>query len=163
MVFSRPSWDEYFMKIAEEVATRATCPRKRLGAVIVKDKRIIATGYNGSPPGIAHCDEAGCKLAPTLYVIDGKHKVVDHCVRTLHAEQNAIIQCAKHGASADGATLYVTINPCYSCAKMIAAAGIRRLVYNADYFHDDSLDREALDLLREAGVSVESFSNRKTV
>jgi dCMP deaminase len=146
------------MKIAEEVAKRATCPRKRLGAVIVKEKRIIATGYNGSPPGIEHCDEAGCKLAPTLYELpDGKQKVVKHCVRTLHAEQNAIIQCAKHGASSEGATMYVTINPCYSCAKMIASAGITRLVYSDEYFHDDELDREALALLKQAGVSVEAF------
>ena len=152
MVFSRPSWDEYFMKIAEEVATRATCPRKRLGAVIVKDKRIIATGYNGSPPGIAHCDEAGCKLAPTLYVIDGKHKVVDHCVRTLHAEQNAIIQAAKHGVRIDGATLYTTLHPCSMCAKMAINAGVRRIVCREDY--PDDLGKT---LLSQGGVTLDVF------
>ncbi|HLD62570.1 MAG TPA: cytidine/deoxycytidylate deaminase family protein [Candidatus Norongarragalinales archaeon] len=156
----RPSWDEYFVKIAEMVAQRATCPRKRLGSVIVKEKRIIATGYNGSPPGQPHCDEVGCKTIPTHVVVEGKDVVKDHCVRTLHAEQNAIIQCALHGVSCEGATIYLTINPCYLCAKMIVASGIKRVVYKGDYFHDDKLDHDAMDLFAGAGVQVEKFLSK---
>jgi len=151
---ARPSWDEYFMDITKRVAKRATCPRKRLGAIIVKGKRIIATGYNGSPPGMPHCDDVGCLIVPTIKKKDGKEYTKDHCVRTLHAEQNAIIQCALHGISCKGGTMYSTINPCYTCAKMIIAAGIKRFVYIGEYFHDDELDDKALDLLREGGVEV---------
>lgn len=153
----RPSWDAYFIKIAEMVATRATCPRKRLGTVIVKDKRIIATGYNGAPPHQPHCDEVGCKLVPTHVLVEGKDVVKDHCVRTLHAEQNAVIQCAVHGVSCEGATIYLTINPCYLCAKMICAAGLKRVVYKSDYFHDDKLDHDAMDLFKNAGIEVTKF------
>lgn len=150
----RPSWDEYFMDIARVVARRATCPRKRLAAVIVKDKRILATGYNGSPPGQPHCDDVGCKTVPTHVMIEGRDIVKEHCVRTLHAEQNALLQCAKNGVSTEGATIYQTINPCYLCSKMLVTAGIRRVVYTGEYFHDDKLDHDALDLLRESGVEV---------
>ncbi|OYT56354.1 MAG: hypothetical protein B6U68_03510 [Candidatus Aenigmarchaeota archaeon ex4484_14] len=155
----RVSWDEYFMNIARQVATRATCPRKRLGAIIVKDKRIIATGYNGSPPGMPHCDDVGCFIVPTVKRVDGKDIVKDHCIRTLHAEQNAIIQCAVHGVSCKGATMYSTINPCYTCAKMIVTAGIKRFVYSSKYFHDDGLDSKALALLKEAGIQVIHFED----
>lgn len=99
---SRPSWDEYFMGITLEVARRSTCNRAQVGAIIVRDKRILTTGYNGSPTGLPHCTEAGC------LIVNG------HCVRTLHAEQNAIIQAALHGVSTDGATIYVTHQPCLS-------------------------------------------------
>lgn len=154
----RPPWDNYFMNIAELVATRATCPRKHLGAVIVKNKRIIATGYNGSPPGLPHCDDAGCMLVPTIKKVRGKEVVKSHCVRTLHAEQNAIIQCALHGVSSEGATLYTLVNPCWICAKMIASAGIKRVVYKEEYFHDDALDDEAIALLKKAGIEVIKLS-----
>ena len=107
---TRPSWDEYFMNIAHEVACRSTCTRAPVGAVIVKDKRILTTGYNGSPRGLAHCMEVGC-------LMDN-----EHCVRTLHAEQNAIIQAALHGVSTRGADIYVTHQPCFICAKMIINA-----------------------------------------
>ena len=118
---ARASWDEYFMRIAQEVATRATCDRKRVGAVIVRDKNILATGYNGSIGGLGHCDEEGHMLE------DG------HCVRTVHAEANAIIQAAKNGVRIDGGALYVTASPCWNCFKMIANAGLLRIVYGEFY------------------------------
>ena len=157
----RPGWDEYFMNIANMISKRATCPRKRLGAIIVKDKRIIATGYNGSPPGMKHCDDIGCFIVPTVKIISGKNVTKDHCIRTLHAEQNAIVQCAVHGASPKGATMYSTINPCYLCAKMIVAVGIKKFVYTGEYHHDDGMDVKALELLREAGMEVIKFDNEK--
>jgi dCMP deaminase len=113
---SRVSWDEYFMNIAREVGTRSTCSRKHVGSVIVRDKTILSTGYNGSIRGLPHCD-------------DDDHMMVDgHCVRTIHAEANAIIQAAKNGSAIDGASIY-----CWSCFKMIANAGIRRIVYGEFY------------------------------
>ena len=117
----RPSWDDYFMRITFEVARRSTCPRAAVGAVIVRDKRILTTGYNGSPAGLPHCTEVGCLM------------VNGHCVRTLHAEQNAIIQGALHGVDVSRSTLYVTHQPCLVCAKMIINAGIERVVYAGDY------------------------------
>lgn len=118
---SRASWDEYFMNIAREVATRSTCPRKHVGAVIVRDKTILSTGYNGSIRGLPHCDDAGHMME------DG------HCVRTIHAEANAIIQAAKNGTRIDEAMIYVTASPCWSCFKMIANAGLSRIVYGEFY------------------------------
>lgn len=122
----RASWDEYFMNIAREVATRSTCDRKHVGAVIVRDKTILSTGYNGSVRGLPHCDEIGHML------VDG------HCVRTIHAEMNAIIQAAKNGTSIDGAAIYVTASPCWSCFKSIANAGIKRIVY-AEFYRDERI------------------------
>lgn len=117
----RGSWDEYFMRIAVEVSSRATCDRKHVGAVIVRDKSILATGYNGSIRGLSHCDEDGHMME------DG------HCVRTIHAECNAIIQAARNGVRIDGATIYVTASPCWGCFKMIANAGINRIVFGELY------------------------------
>jgi dCMP deaminase len=134
---ARPSWDDYFMQITFEVATRSTCPRAAVGAVIVRDKRILTTGYNGAPTGLPHCTEVGCLL------------VNGHCVRTLHAEQNAIIQGALHGVDVSGSTLYVTHQPCVICAKMIINAGIRRVVYAGQY-----PDEIARSFLEEAGVEL---------
>jgi dCMP deaminase len=134
---SRPSWDEYFMGITFEVARRSTCNRAQVGAIVVRDKRILTTGYNGSPAGLPHCTEVGCLM------------VNGHCVRTLHAEQNAIIQAALHGVSTAGATVYVTHQPCLICAKVIINAGITRVVYGGDY--PDDLARQFLD---EAGVEL---------
>ena len=122
----RPTWDEYFLDIAFSVAERSTCDRAHVGAVLVRDKRILATGYNGSPAGLPHCDEVGHLM------IDG------HCVRTLHAEQNAIIQSALHGVSSEAATAYVTHQPCLTCAKMLINAGVERVVYAGDYLDDNS-------------------------
>lgn len=118
---ARVSWDTYFMNIAREVGTRATCPRKHVGAVIVRDRTILSTGYNGSIRGTAHCTEAGCMME------DG------HCVRTIHAEQNAIIQAARNGTRIDGAGIYVTASPCWICFRTLANAGIHRIVFGEFY------------------------------
>ena len=133
----RPSWDAYFMGITFEVARRSTCNRAQVGAIIVRNKRILTTGYNGAPAGLPHCTEVGCLM------------VNGHCARTLHAEQNAIIQAALHGVSTDGATIYVTHQPCLICAKMIINAGIARVVYGGDY--PDDLARQFLE---EAGIEL---------
>jgi dCMP deaminase len=127
---SRPSWDEYFMNIAELVGSRATCGRGRSGCVITRDKRILVTGYVGSPAGVPHCDDVGHEMHKVLNE-DGAES--EHCVRTAHAEQNAIAQAAKLGISIDGATLYCHMTPCYTCAKMIINAGIKKVVSLKDY------------------------------
>ena len=133
----RPPWDEYFMDIARQVAKRSTCPRAAVGAVIVKDRRILTTGYNGSPMGLPHCTEVGCLM------VDG------HCVRTLHAEQNAIIQAALYGVTVNDSAIYVTHQPCLNCSKMIINAGIKRVVYGGNY-----PDSTARAFLSEAGVAL---------
>jgi dCMP deaminase len=117
----RVPWDTYFMNIAQVVATRSTCPRKFVGAVIVRDKTILSTGYNGSIRGMPHCTD------------DGHMMENDHCVATIHAESNAIIQAAKNGVMIDGATLYVTASPCWACFKQVANSGIRRICYGEFY------------------------------
>lgn len=122
----RPSWDEYFLQIAFTVAQRSTCDRAHVGCVLVRDRRILTTGYNGAPAGLPHCDDVGHLL------VDG------HCVRTLHAEQNALIQAALHGVGTEGATAYVTHQPCLTCAKMLINAGVRRVVYAGNYPDDYS-------------------------
>ena len=126
----RPSWDQYFMSIAELVGSRATCGRGRSGCVIVRDKRILVTGYVGSPAGITHCDDVGHEIHK---VINDDGTESEHCVRTAHAEQNAIAQAAKLGISIDGATLYCHMTPCYTCAKMIINAGIKKVISLKDY------------------------------
>ena len=118
---ARPNWDEYFTKLAMLASERATCPRMHCGCVLVKDREVIATGYNGSIPGDAHCEDVGC------LVVD------NHCVRTNHAEMNAIVQAAKKGHIVDGATAYVTNMPCTTCAKALIAAGVKRVVVFSDY------------------------------
>lgn len=128
--FRRPSWDEYFISIAELVGSRATCSRGRSGCVIVRDKRILVTGYVGSPAGLPHCDEIGHEMHKVVHD-DGSES--EHCVRTAHAEQNAIAQAAKLGVSVDGATLYCHMVPCYTCAKLIINAGIKKVVALKDY------------------------------
>jgi dCMP deaminase len=117
----RASWDEYFMNIAKVVSSRSTCDRKFVGAVIVRDKTILSTGYNGSIRGMPHCSEVGHIME------DG------HCIATIHAEANAVLQAAKNGVSIDGASIYVTASPCWSCFKMVANAGIRRIVFGEFY------------------------------
>jgi dCMP deaminase len=144
----RPSWDEYFMSITEMVASRSTCLRRHVGAILVKDKRILATGYNGAPAGLKHCEEVGC-LRQSASVPSGmRHELC----RGLHAEQNAIIQAACHGICIKGATLYCTNKPCIICTKMIINAGIRTV-----YFKDGYDDPLADEMLREAGVRTERF------
>ena len=141
----RPSWDEYFISIADLVSKRSTCLRRRVGAVLVKDKRILATGYNGAPSRIAHCAETGC-LREKLKIPSGeRHELC----RGLHGEQNAFLQAALHGTSLRGATLYCTTQPCIICAKMIINAGINEVVIKGAY-----PDKMARKFLSEAKVKV---------
>ncbi|PKN13569.1 MAG: cytidine deaminase [Deltaproteobacteria bacterium HGW-Deltaproteobacteria-4] len=145
---NRPSWDEYFMEIARLVASRSTCLRRQVGAVMVKDKNILATGYNGTPSGIRHCSEVGC-LRQQMNVPSGeRHELC----RGLHAEQNAIIQAAKHGVNIDGAVLYCTHSPCIICSKMLINSGVKRIVCTDGY--PDPLAKAMLD---EAGLIVENM------
>ncbi len=141
----RPGWDDYFIKIAYLVSERSTCLRRKVGAVLVKDKRILATGYNGAPAGIVHCEVTGC-LREKLNVPSGeRHELC----RGLHAEQNALLQAALYGVSVKGAVLYVTVTPCIICAKMIINAGVKEVVIDGDY-----PDKMAKEFLKEAGVKV---------
>lgn len=146
--YIRPSWDEYFMNIAAQVASRATCDRGRSGCVIARNKQILTTGYVGSPIGLPHCDEIGHQLHR---VTDEDGHVSQHCIRTTHAEQNAICQAAKLGIALDGATLYCKMTPCYVCAKMIINVGIKRVVCEKDY-HVGDLSKE---IFKQAGVEFE--------
>ena len=145
---TRPGWDEYFMEITRLVARRSTCLRRHVGAVVVKDRNILASGYNGVPTGITHCAETGCLRAKLNVPSGERHELC----RGLHAEQNAIIQAAKHGTNIDGATLYSTTMPCIICAKMIINAGIRRVVYEEGY-----ADQLSLEMVAESGLVVEKF------
>ncbi|MHB1324683.1 MAG: deoxycytidylate deaminase [Thermoleophilia bacterium] len=142
---SRPTWDEYFFQIAQQVATRSTCMRRQVGAVLVKDKRLLSTGYNGAPRGISHCIEVGC-LREELKVPSGeRHELC----RALHAEQNAIAQAALHGVKIEGSTLYCTHQPCSLCAKMIINAGIVEV-----YFDEGYPDELATGFFAEAGIKL---------
>jgi dCMP deaminase len=133
----RASWDEYFMSIAQVVASRSTCPRKYVGAVIVRNRTILSTGYNGSIRGLPHCSDVGHMME------DG------HCVATIHAEANAIIQAARNGVTIDGGTIYVTASPCWSCFKQIANAGISRICYGEFY-----RDRRSFEVAGQAGIEL---------
>ncbi len=130
----RPSWDEYFLQMAELVGTRGTCDRGYVGCVITKDKRILATGYAGSPIGLPHCDQAGHEMH-TVTNEDGTES--RHCIRTTHSETNAIANAARFGVGIDGGTIYVKMVPCYTCAKIIINAGIKRVVCGKDYHAAD--------------------------
>ncbi len=136
----RPSWDEYFLKLAMLASERSTCPRMHVGCVLVKDKYVLATGYNGSLPGQPHCDDVGCLI------------VDNHCVRTNHAEMNALIQATLHGVTLKGATAYVTNMPCTTCAKALIAAGIVRVVVFSEYH--DSL---GVQFLKDSGVIIDKL------
>jgi dCMP deaminase len=142
---SRPSWEAYFMDIAFLVARRSTCLRRAVGAIVVKDKRILSTGYNGAPAGIKHCLDTGC-LREKLNIESGKNHEL---CRGIHAEQNAIIQAAYHGVSIKGASLFCTNLPCSICAKMIINAGINRICYASGYA--DSMSKE---MFKEAGIEI---------
>ena len=150
--YHRPSWDEYFINIMKEVAKRATCNRGRSGCVIARDKQILTTGYVGSPIGTAHCDQIGHQFESTTHE-DGH--ISQHCIRTTHAEQNAICQAAKLGISLNGATLYCKMTPCYICAKMIINVGIKRVVCENDY-HSAGLSKE---IFAKTGVALEIINN----
>ncbi|NOY12943.1 MAG: cytidine deaminase [Deltaproteobacteria bacterium] len=144
----RPSWDEYFMQITELVASRSTCMRRQVGALLVKEKNILATGYNGAPSGITHCDVTGC-LRDRLKIPSGeRHELC----RGLHAEQNAIIQAARHGINIDGAMLYCTDSPCIICSKMLINAGVSGIVFKRGY-----PDQLSLQMLDEAGIGYQQF------
>jgi dCMP deaminase len=148
--YVRPTWDEYFRDISRVVAERATCDRGRSGCVIARDKQILVTGYVGSPKGLPHCDEVGHQMKTVTHE-DGHQS--QHCVRTAHAEQNAICQAAKLGISIDGATLYCKMTPCAACSKMIINAGIKRVVCEKKY-HAGVESEEAFKL---AGVEISFF------
>ncbi|MDD5043485.1 MAG: cytidine/deoxycytidylate deaminase family protein [Patescibacteria group bacterium] len=148
--YKRPSWDEYFMEVARAVAKRATCDRGRSGCVIARDKMILVTGYVGSPKGMPHCDEVGHQMK-TMVHEDGHQS--QHCVRTTHAEQNAIVQAAKLGVAIDGATLYCKMTPCSTCAKMIINAGIKRVVCEKRYH----AGAETEEMFRQVGIELDYF------
>ena len=137
MAHQRVEWNEYFMNIADQVATRSTCGRKHVGAVIVRDKTILSTGYNGSLRGAPHCDEAGHDMEN------------DHCVRTVHAEANAVAQAAKHGIRIDQSEIYVTASPCLTCFKLVANAGVT-IVYYKEFYRDERITEYA----KQAGVTL---------
>ena len=138
----RPGWDEYFMEIARTVATRATCPRASVGCVLTRGHRILTTGYNGAPRGVAHCTEVGCTLSN------------DHCLRATHAEANAVVQGALYGVSVDRAVAYCTHQPCVNCSKLLISAGVTKIVYENAY-----PDPVASQLLAEAGVALVAYAS----
>ena len=146
--YRRPTWDEYFIEVTNAIAKRATCDRGRSGCVIAKDNQILATGYVGAPAGLPHCDDVGHQMRKVLHE-DGT--ITEHCVRTVHAEQNAICQAAKRGVSIDGATLYCRMTPCRTCAMLIINCGIVRVV--AEYRYHDGDESE--DMFTMAGIKLE--------
>ena len=142
---NRPSWDEYFLEIAKVVANRSTCNRAHVGAVITNNKVILSTGYNGAPRGLPHCD-------------DVNHEIVDgHCIRTIHAEANAIAQAARNGTSIEGAVIYSTASPCYDCFKMMINAGVKEVVYKDFYMSRYGASKAVLTLSKKAGVKITEF------
>ncbi|MCX8195414.1 MAG: cytidine/deoxycytidylate deaminase family protein [Candidatus Micrarchaeota archaeon] len=150
---TRPNWDQYFMNIAKVVASRSNCLKRHVAAVIVKDKRIVSTGYNGTPRGIRNCNEGGCPRCKSFAESGTK---LEECVCS-HGEENAIVQAAYHGISIKDATLYSTFSPCLICTKMIINAGIKEVVYNADY----PMSEASLQLLKEAGIIVRQVKVEK--
>ena len=150
ILYRRPSWDEYFMELANTASKRATCDRGRSGCVIVNDKQLLVTGYVGSPAGLPHCDEVGHLFRQT---IEEDGRITNHCVRTVHAEQNAICQAARRGIALDGATLYCRMTPCRTCAMLIINCGIKRVVCERKYH----AGAESEQLFAQAGVSLEFF------
>lgn len=157
---SRISWDDYFVELMDTVAKRATCDRGRSGCIIVRDKRIVSTGYVGSPPGLPHCDEIGHLMKE---VIDEDGTVRKHCVRTIHAEQNAICQAARYGISLEGTTLYCKMEPCRVCAMLIISSGIKKVVAKRKYH----AAQETREMFKDGGVelvvledTVENYTNQ---
>ncbi|MCH7568129.1 MAG: AAA family ATPase [Nanoarchaeota archaeon] len=146
--FVRPGWDEYFVGLMKSVGKRGTCDRGRSGCVIVKDKRIMATGYVGSPPGLAHCDDVGHWFKKVIHE-DGS--ITQHCIRTVHSEANAIAQAAKNGINIEGSTLYCKLEPCLDCTKLLISAGIKRIIAEKKYH----ASKESREMLEEAGVALE--------
>ena len=150
--YVRPTWDEYFMEVARSVAKRSTCDRGRLGCVIARDNQILATGYAGSPAGLPHCDDVGHLMRKVIHS-DGT--ISQHCVRTVHGEQNAICQAAKRGISIDGATMYLKMTPCRTCAMLIINCGIKRVVCEKHY-HDEA---DSMEMFALANIKVEHLED----
>lgn len=150
--YRRPTWDEYFMEVCRAIAKRATCDRGRSGCVIARDNQLLVTGYVGAPRGLPHCDDAGHQFKKIQHE-DGS--VSQHCVRTVHAEQNAICQAAKRGISIDGATLYCKMTPCRTCTMLIINCGIKRVIAEKRY-HDSA---DSIELFKQAGVILEHLSD----
>lgn len=153
--YKRPSWDEYFLNLVEVVSSRGTCDRGRTGAVITKNKRILATGYVGAPVGLPSCDEVGHEMQT---VTDEDGKVSNHCIRTAHAEQNAINNAARIGTAIEGSTMYCKLAPCYKCAQSIINSGIVRVVALKDY-HGGSRTK---DIFRQANIELEILGKMET-
>jgi dCMP deaminase len=150
---SRPSWDEYFLGLVDEVAQRATCDRGKSGCIVVKEKRILCSGYVGSPPGLPHCDDVGHQIRK---VINDDGSISQHCVRTIHAEQNAICQAARWGIPLDGTTLYCTMEPCRVCAMLIISVGIKKVVARCRYH----AAQETRELFEMAGIPMQVLEDR---
>lgn len=149
--YKRPSWDEYFLKIVEMVGSRGSCDRGRAGCVITKNNRIVSTGYAGSPIGLPHCDEAGHEMHTVVHEDGSKSQ---HCIRTTHAEQNAICEAARMGIALEDGTLYCKMTPCYTCAKMIINAGIKRVVCAQDYH----ASKRSKEIFKEANIEFKLVS-----
>lgn len=149
--YHRPTWDEYFLDLAHSVSKRATCDRGRAGCVIVRDRQILVTGYVGSPRGLAHCDDVGHLMKK---VIHEDERVSQHCVRTVHAEQNAITQAARRGIALEGSTIYVRMTPCRTCTMLIINCGIERVVCEKKYH----TGKESEAMFQEAGIALDYFS-----
>ena len=143
----RPSWDDYFLELANAASSRATCDRGKSGCVIVRDKQVLATGYVGSPAGLPHCDDVGHLMKK---VIQENGEISEHCLRTVHSEQNAICQAAKRGISIEGATIYTRMTPCRTCAMLLINCGIQRVVCERKY----QLAEESEQLFAEAGIKL---------
>jgi dCMP deaminase len=155
---SRPSWDDYFINIAWVVASRSSCLRRSVGAIIVADKRIVSTGYNGTPFGVKNCDEGGCPRCAS----DAPSKVgLDTCL-CVHGEANAIALAARQGTATDGAVVYVTHRPCFGCLKQLVQAGIREIVYDQPYDYDDELEVTYRGLLEQSGIAMRQHPYSQT-
>ena len=150
--YVRPSWDEYFLGLMDEISKRATCDRGRSGCIIVKDKRILSTGYVGSPPGLPHCDDVGHLMKQ---MIDEDGTIRQHCVRTIHAEQNAICQASRYGTPLGGTTLYCRMEPCRTCAMLIISTGITKVIAQRRYH----AAQESREMFQEAGVELVIVEN----
>ncbi len=149
----RPSWDQYFIELVDKVAERATCDRGKSGCVITKEKRILCTGYVGSPPGFPHCDDVGHLFKK---VVNEDGSVSQHCVRTIHAEQNAIAQAARYGIALEDTTLYCTMEPCRVCAMLIISVGVKRVVAKRKYH----AAQETRDMFKQAGIELIVMENK---
>lgn len=155
MIYERPDWDTYFMNICEAVAVRGSCDRGRTGCVIVRDNHILSTGYVGAPCGLPSCDEVGHEMHK---VIHADESVTEHCIRTAHAEQNAIVQAARVGVSLLGSTMYMKMAPCYACAKMIVNVGAKRIVAKKDY----QASKRSKEIFEKAGIELVILDNEIT-